>query len=89
MAPNVTATFLVAIVFVFTSVNVMSEQLERIKAIRRGNRAVITKYINEATNLLVNLENVNEATRERLNTLHNLLEEKLKLVKTFVNFLCC
>lgn len=68
----------------------MSEQFERIKAYRRGNnRAVVTNYTNEATNLLANLENVNEATRERLNTLHNLLEEKLKLVKTFVNFLCC
>ena len=60
----------------------MTEQLERIKATRRGNRAVITKYINEAKEILAK-ENIDEHARERLKTLHELLAEKLQLVKKF------
>ncbi len=52
----------------------MTEQLERIKATRRGNRAVITKYINEAKEILAK-ENIDEHARERLKTLHELLAE--------------
>ena len=55
----------------------MTDQLERKKATRRGNRAVITKYSNEAKELLANGENIDENTNDRLNTLHDLLEEKL------------
>jgi hypothetical protein len=58
-------------------------QLEKTKAIRRGNTAVITKYINEEKELLTNGENIDENAKERLKTLHDLLEEKLQLVKKF------
>jgi hypothetical protein len=61
----------------------MTDQLERKKATRRGNRAVITKYSNEAKELLANGENIDENTKDRLNTLHDLLEEKLQVVKKF------
>ena len=53
------------------------EKLTRIRAVRGGNRGVITKLINEVEGLL--REEVLE--RGRLNTITNLLEEKLKLVK--------
>ncbi len=58
-------------------------QLEKTKAIHRGNTAVITKYINEEKELLANGENIDENAKERLKTLHDLLEEKLQLVKKF------
>ena len=61
----------------------MTDQLERTKATRRGNRAEITKYINEAKELLANGANIDENAKERLKTLHDLLEEKLQLVKKF------
>ena len=61
----------------------MTDQLERKKATRRGNGAVITKYSNEAKELLANGENIDENTKDRLNTLHDLLEEKLQVVKKF------
>ena len=53
------------------------ENLTRIRAVRGGNRGVITKLINEAEGLL------KEETlqRGRLNTITVLLEEKLALVK--------
>jgi hypothetical protein len=57
----------------------MTDQLERKKATRRGNRTVITKYSNEAKELLENGENIDENTKDRLNTLHDLLEEKLQV----------
>ena len=51
----------------------MSEQLDRKKATRRGNRSVMTKYINEAKDLLENYENIDESitsiSKDRLNTL--------------------
>ncbi len=58
-------------------------QLEKTIAIRRGNRAVIAKYTNEEKELLANGENIDENAKERLKTLHDLLEEKLQLVKKF------
>ena len=61
----------------------MSEQLERTKATRRGNRGVITKYINEAKDLLKNGDHSDETTKDRLSTLYDLLAEKLKVVKKF------
>jgi hypothetical protein len=45
----------------------MTDQLERKKATRRGNRAVIMKYSNEAKELLANGENIDENTKDRLN----------------------
>lgn len=69
----------------------MSEQLERIKATRRGNRGVITKYINEAKDLVKNSEHIDDIAKDRLNTMYDLLEEKLKvffvknLTKKFYN----
>ncbi|XP_028413524.1 uncharacterized protein LOC114536361 [Dendronephthya gigantea] len=53
------------------------ENLTRIRAVRGGNRGVITKLINEAEGLLK--EEILE--RGRLNTITSLLEEKLKYVK--------
>ena len=53
------------------------ENLTRMRAVRGGNRGVITKLINEAEGLLK--EEVLE--RGRLNTITGLLEGKLKFVK--------
>lgn len=57
------------------------------RATRRGNKSVITKCINEAKDLLENYENINESitsvTKDRLNTLNDLLDEKLKVVKEY------
>lgn len=53
------------------------ENLARIRAIRGGNRGVITKLINE-TEVLLKEEILN---RGRLKTITDLLEEKLKIVK--------
>ena len=55
----------------------LKEKLTRIRAIRGGNRGVITKLINEAEGLLK--EELLE--RGRLNTISGLLEEKLRFVK--------
>ena len=53
------------------------ENLARIRAIRGGNRGVITKLINE-TEVLLKEEILNQG---RLKTITDLLEEKLKIVK--------
>ena len=55
----------------------LKEKLTRIRAVRGGNRGVITKLINEAEGLLK--EELLE--RGRLNTINGLLEEKLRFVK--------
>ena len=55
----------------------LKEKLTRIRAIRGGNRGVITKLINEAEGLLK--EELLE--RGRLNTISGLLKEKLRFVK--------
>ena len=57
------------------------------RATGRGNKLMITKCINEAKDLLENYENINESitsvTKDRLNTLNDLLDEKLKVVKEY------
>ncbi len=56
------------------------EKLKRLKAIRSGNRAVVTKYTKEAVELL-NEEEKSVATSERLSTISDLLSEKIGLLK--------
>lgn len=67
---------------VYYYVVIMTEKLERIRATRRGNRGVITRFINEAKQHLQTEENI-KTSKDRLNTLHDLLEEKLMVVKQF------
>ena len=55
----------------------IKEKLTRIRAVRGGNRGVITKLVNEAEGLLK--EEILQ--RGRLNTINGLLEEKLRFVK--------
>ena len=56
------------------------EKLRRLKAIRSGNRGVVTKYIKEAIELL-NDEDKSRDTTDRLNTIEKLLTEKVELLK--------
>ena len=56
------------------------EKLKRLKAIRSGNRGVVTKYIKEAIELL-NDEDKSTDTTDRLNTIEKLLTEKVELLK--------
>ncbi len=56
------------------------EKLKRLKAIRSGNRAVVTKYTKEAVQLL-HEEGKSVATNERLSTISDLLSEKIGLLK--------
>ena len=56
------------------------EKLKRLKALRSGNRAVITRYINETSELL-NKDGDSANTTERLRTIANLLKEKIEQVK--------
>ena len=56
------------------------EKWKRLKAIRSGNRAVVTKYTKEAVELLNEEEN-SVATNERLSTISDLLSEKIGLLK--------
>lgn len=57
----------------------MTEAFERKRAIRSGNRGVITKYVKEAIELFSKIDE-NECI-ERLTTLDRLLDEKLKFVR--------
>jgi hypothetical protein len=61
----------------------MTNQLERIKATRRGNRGVITKCVNKMKDLLSDGDSLDKNAKERLSTLSDLLEEKLQVVKRF------
>ena len=56
------------------------EKLKRLKAIRSGNRGVVTKYSKEAIELL-NDEDKSADTTDRLNTIQKLLAEKVELLK--------
>ncbi len=56
------------------------EKLKRLKALRSGNRAVITRYIKETSELL-NEDGDSANTTERLRTIANLLKEKIEQVK--------
>ncbi len=56
------------------------EKLKRLKAIRSGNRGVVTKYTKEAIELL-NEEDKLTTVSERLNTIGSLLNEKIERLK--------
>ena len=56
------------------------EKLKRLKAIRSGNRAVITRYINETCDLLKE-DGDSANTMERLRTIANLLNGKIERVR--------
>ena len=56
------------------------EKLRQLKAIRSGNRGVVTKYIKEAIELL-NDEDKSTDTTDRLNTIEKLLTVKVELLK--------
>ena len=59
----------------------MSEALDRVRARRRGQRGVVTKYVQEAKSLL-EAESIESDSWRRLNTLYKLLEEKRSVLKT-------
>ncbi|CAB3999250.1 Hypothetical predicted protein [Paramuricea clavata] len=54
-----------------------AQSIERKRAIRKANRGVITKYINEANDLLHD----EDSDRDRLITIQGLLREKLDYIK--------
>jgi hypothetical protein len=54
-----------------------AQSIERKRAIRKANRGVITKYINEANDLL----HEEDSDRDRLITIQGLLREKLDYIK--------
>ena len=56
-----------------------SNDLKRIRAIRSGNRSVLTRYSREAVQLLAGT--IDTTTRERLRTIATLLNEKTTLLK--------
>lgn len=58
----------------------MSETLDRAKARRRGQRGVVTKYVQEVR-ALVEVEPIEPGSQQRLNTLFKLLEEKQGVLK--------
>ena len=62
----------------------MSETLDRAKARRRGQRGVVTKYVQEVK-ALVDAESIEPGSRWRLNTLFKLLEEKQGVLKALDN----
>ena len=62
----------------------MSETLDRAKAWRRGQRGVVTKYVQEVK-ALVDAESIGSGSRRRLNTLFKLLEEKQGVLKALDN----
>jgi len=58
----------------------MSEALERLKAQRRGQRGIVTKYVQEVKSLL-DVEMLNEGSKHRLRILSRSLEEKASVLK--------
>lgn len=59
----------------------MAEGLERRKAIRGANRGTLTKYINEAKELLN--ESSTTESKDRLKTLKGLIENKSKIISDY------
>ena len=57
-----------------------AQSIERKRAIRKANRGVTTKYINEANDLLHD----EDSDRDRLITIQGLLREKLNYIKRLV-----
>ena len=55
-----------------------TDNLKRLRAIRSGNRGVVTKYTREAVELL---KREDEASKDRLRTIANLLDEKMVQLK--------
>ena len=55
-----------------------NKDLKRIRAIRSGNRGVVTRYSKEAIELL---DQGNETNKDRLRTIANLLNEKIIRLK--------
>ena len=55
-----------------------NKDLKRIRAIRSGNRGVVTRYSKEAIELLYQ---GNETNKDRLRTIANLLNEKIIRLK--------
>ena len=55
-----------------------NDNLKRLRAIRSGNRAVVTKYTNEAVELL---QHEDEKSKSRLRTIESLLNEKITKLK--------
>ena len=58
----------------------IEENLKRLRAIRSGNRGVVTKYTKEAIEHL-NEEQLSTITKERLSTITKLLSEKIDKLK--------
>ena len=55
-----------------------NQDLKRVRAIRSGNRAVVTKYTKEAIELLKQGDTTN---KDRLSTVANLLNDKIRRLK--------
>ena len=55
-----------------------NSNLKRLRAIRSGNRGVVTKYTREAQELLTKED---ETIKDRLRTIANLLNEKITTLK--------
>ena len=62
----------------------MSETLDRAKAWCRGQRGVVTKYI-QKVKALVDAESIEPGSQRRLNMLSKLLEEKQGVLKALDN----
>ena len=62
----------------------MSEALDRLKARQRGQRGVVTKYVQEAKSLL-DAKSTEPEFRHQLSTLYKLLEEKQGILKVLDN----
>ena len=58
----------------------MSDNIKRIRAVRAGNRAVLTKLSKEAQVYLSDSMTVNENTNGRLETINTMINEKMSTV---------
>jgi hypothetical protein len=58
----------------------MSENIKRIRAVRAGNRAVLTKLAKEAETYLADSTAVNEDIKGRLETINTMINEKMTMV---------
>ena len=71
----------------------MSEELQRTKAKRAGNRAVITKLTKEADNIIKELQEhglpLDSSNANRLHTIYAMLEEFIALGVFSTELLAC
>ena len=58
----------------------MSDNIKRIRTVRAGNRAVLTKLSKEAQVYLSDSMTVNEDTKRRLETINTMINEKMTTV---------